>query len=92
MDSFERRIDLTEKQRQYRQSLLAKRPKLHPDTAHEYLDWVISSMPAFEAEDVERFFRAAELLVRVRMGDAQDKATQHTLVQDGTIAPPPAAA
>lgn len=67
-----------------------KRPKLTAATAVEYLDWLTANMGNMLAAHVETHLRAVELAIRTQMGDAQAKATQHTLVESGVIAPPPA--
>lgn len=61
------------------------RPKLTADTAVEYLDWVCEHLGQMSAEVVGRHMQAAELVIRTRMGDAQAKATQHTLVEQGVL-------
>lgn len=70
---------------------MTARPKLTADTAVDYIDWLTSNLDALEPHDIAHHFTAAELVVRVHMGNAQAKATQHTLVQDGVIDPPPQA-
>ena len=65
------------------------RPKLTADTVVEYLDWVTENCG--NLLNAETHLRAAELVIRTQMGEAQAKDTQHTLVRDGLMdAPPPA--
>jgi hypothetical protein len=68
---------------------LSRAPKLSAETVIEYLDWVVKNLDAMPPEHIAHRLNAAELVVRVHMGNVQGKATQHTLVEDGTIAPPP---
>lgn len=70
---------------------MATRPKLTLETVPEYLDWLTSNLGGHSRQDIEHHLRAAEMVVRLRMGDAQGKATQHTLVEEGIIDPPPTA-
>lgn len=72
-------------------SVLRPRPKLALETVPEYLDWVVGNITHMHSQAVDAHLRAAELVVRLRMGQAQAKDTQHTLVRDGVIDPPPAA-
>jgi hypothetical protein len=66
-------------------------PKLSGDTVEEYLDWITKNGHALTPERLQTCVQMAEFTVRLQMGKAQAKATQHTLVQDGVIeAPPPA--
>ena len=67
------------------------RPRLTPDTVPAFLDWTLDNASALPNGGIEHHLRAAELVVRLKMGDAQNKATQHTLVEDGVIDPPPQA-
>lgn len=66
-----------------------QRPKITLENTYDYLDWIASQELPREA--MERHMQLAALAVRLRMGEAQDKATQHTLVEDGVIKPPPQA-
>ena len=69
-----------------------KRPKLTVDTVVEYLDWALANARALSLRDeLAAHMQGAELVVRIHMGNAQAKDTQHTLVRDGLIDPPPAA-
>ena len=67
------------------------RPKLTAETTFEYLEWIAENQDKIGRPQLETHKQIAELAVRMRMGEAQDKATQHTLIEDGTIAPPPPA-
>ncbi len=67
------------------------RPTLDPEALVDYLDWIGSCVGGMTAADLQAHMQVAELAVRLAMGAAQAKATQHTLVQDGVIAPPPQA-
>lgn len=64
-------------------------PKLSGETVEEYLDWLTKHGHVLTAERLATCAQMAELTVRLQMGKAQAKATQHTLVESGVIAPPP---
>jgi hypothetical protein len=66
------------------------RPKLTAENVVEYLDWVMENLDKLGTATAHHM-AAAELVIRTLAVVAQDKATQHTLVEDGIIAPPPAA-
>lgn len=69
------------------------RPQLTASNAVEYIDWALSNAPALvNTKTLDAHLRGAELVVRMHMAEAQAKDTQHTLVRDGVIDPPPAAA
>jgi hypothetical protein len=70
---------------------LAKRPAIDPETIADYLDWIASCIGELDPRAIEQHTALAELAVRTTMGAAQAKATQHTLVEQGVIAPPPTA-
>lgn len=63
------------------------RPILTADTAVEYLDWIMRNLDHL-GPTVVHHMAAAELAIRIKMGEAQAKATQHTLVEQGVIEPP----
>jgi hypothetical protein len=65
------------------------RPKLTAENVVDYLDWLTSNLGSLPGPEAELQMRACELVVRTRMGAAQAKDTQHTLVRDGIIDPPP---
>ena len=67
---------------------MAKRPKLTADTAVEYLDWITSNVASIAGPEVTLHMQACELAIRTRATDAQAKATQHTLVEQGIIDQP----
>lgn len=60
------------------------RPRLRADNIEEYLDWLTRyGLPS----EVETGLKAAELVVRLRMGEAQAKTTHADLIRDGVIDP-----
>lgn len=65
----------------------SKRPCLSLKNAEEYLDWIMANILHLSEKAVEQHLRAAELVIRMQGNEAQAKATLHTLVEDGTIAP-----
>lgn len=67
------------------------RPQLTAEKVVGYLDWIMHNLGALSAPAIDLHLRAAELAIRTKANEAQGKATQHTLVEDGTIAPPPSA-
>ncbi len=69
---------------------MTARPKLTAETAVEYLDWIMHNLENLGPE-AQLHMAAAELAIRTKANEAQAKATQHTLVEDGVIDPPPAA-
>jgi hypothetical protein len=83
--------EMNERLRGYVAPKPTKRPKLTAEDVVEYLDWVLANIGALKPSDVETHMRAAELAIRTRATDAQAKATQHTLVEQGVIEPPPQA-
>ncbi|HEV2646547.1 MAG TPA: hypothetical protein VGU46_09305 [Acidobacteriaceae bacterium] len=64
------------------------RPKLTAETVAEYLDWVVSNLNSIPGQQLATHLTACELVIRTRATDAQAKATQHTLVEDGIIDQP----
>lgn len=68
-----------------------QRPKLTAETVVAYLDWAMENIGKLSPQALEAHMKAAELAIRTLATEAQNKATQHTLVQDGTIDPPPMA-
>lgn len=70
---------------------IATMPKLTGESVEEYLDWLSKHSPALDAAQLSTCLQLAELMVRLQMGKAQAKDTQHTLVRDGIIDPPPPA-
>lgn len=71
--------------------LTRPRPKLTADNVVDYLDWVSDNATNFLPVALDTHMKAAELAVRTLTTEAQGKATQHTLVEDGIIKPPPQA-
>lgn len=67
------------------------RPTLTADTAVEYLEWIMRNLEHLSGGAAQMHMAAAELAIRTKANEAQAKATQHTLVEDGIIDPPPAA-
>lgn len=67
------------------------RPRLTAETVVAYLDWITANVGALTSAEVSQHMQAAELVIRALATEAQAKDTQHTLVRDGVIAPPPAA-
>jgi hypothetical protein len=63
------------------------RPTHTADTAVEYLDWIMRNLDHL-GPTVLHHMAAAELAIRIKMGEAQAKATQHTLVEQGIIDQP----
>jgi len=63
------------------------RPKLTKDNVVEYLDWIAENVHNLTNKQLETHMQAAELTVRTLTTDARGKATQHTLIEDGTIPP-----
>lgn len=53
-------------------------PKLSSDTVVDYLDWISRCVGDMPAEHLTARLNAAELVVRIHMGNAQGKATAHT--------------
>ena len=70
-----------------RPTLTRPRPKLTKDNVVEYLDWIADNVHNLTTKQLETHMQAAELTVRTLTTDAQGKATQHTLIEDGTIPP-----
>jgi len=68
-----------------------KRPKLTAENVVEYLDWICGNIGNFIGVELDSHMKAAELVIRTLATEAQGKATQHTLVEDGVIDPPPVA-
>ncbi|HEY5329110.1 MAG TPA: hypothetical protein VIJ79_04435 [Acidobacteriaceae bacterium] len=73
------------------EAALKKRPRLTAATVVEYLDWLTANIGALPAQHTAQHMQAAELAIRTLATEAQNKATQHTLVESGVIDPPPAA-
>ncbi len=69
---------------------MTPRPRLTAETAVEYLDWIMHNLENL-GPSAQHHMAAAELAIRTKANEAQAKATQHTLVEDGIIDPPPAA-
>lgn len=65
-----------------------QRPKLTTESVVDYLDWVADNFEAMNADTSTKHLAAAELAIRTLAIEAQNKATQHTLVQDGTMKAP----
>ncbi|HEX4511526.1 MAG TPA: hypothetical protein VH328_15670 [Burkholderiaceae bacterium] len=65
------------------------RPTLTVENVGPYLDWLMGQHGRMADAEMRSHLAACELLVRTRMGEAQAKDTQHTLVRDGVIDPPP---
>ena len=65
-----------------------KRPKLDAENVDPYLDWIADNIGTHHASVTENHLRAAELLIRTKANEAQAKATQHTLVEQGIIDAP----
>jgi hypothetical protein len=66
-----------------------QRPALTLDNVPAYLDWALTHQGTMRRGELEHHLTAAELIVRLKMGEAQNKATQHTLVEQGIVEPPP---
>lgn len=64
------------------------RPKLTAETVVEYLDWLMHNLDLINSTHVAHHMTACELAIRTIMGDAQAKATQATLIDDGKIKTP----
>ncbi|SNT19048.1 hypothetical protein SAMN05421770_10557 [Granulicella rosea] len=86
--SQQKKVDEAERARQ---AGIASAPKLSAATVEEYLNWLVHHLHLLSSENIAHRLAAAELVVRMHMGNAQNKATQHTLVEDGVIKPPPQA-
>ena len=69
----------------------SRRPKLTAETVVDYLDWITANFSTLPSGQALLHMQAAELTVRTLATAAQGKATQHTLVEQGIIAPPPVA-
>jgi len=65
-----------------------KRPKLDAENVDPYLDWIADNIGTHHGTVTEHHLRAAELLIRTKANEAQAKATQHTLVEQGIIDAP----
>ena len=63
------------------------RPKLTAETVVPYLDWVMSNVGIHPAAHTALHMQAAELTIRTLATRAQAKATNATLIEDGTIEP-----
>lgn len=63
------------------------RPTLTAETAVEYLDWIMRNLDHLGASAAHHM-AAAEMAIRTKANEAQAKATQHTLVEDGIIEAP----
>jgi hypothetical protein len=61
------------------------RPKLTAETVVQYLDWLMHNLGLINSTHVAHHMTACELAIRTIMGDAQAKATQATLIEDGKI-------
>lgn len=68
---------------------MSQRPTLTKDNVPQYLDWALTHQGGMRRGELEHHLAACELVVRLQMGEAQNKATQHTLVESGVIEPPP---
>lgn len=64
------------------------RPKLTAETVADYLNWVVSNLNSIPGQQLATHMLACELVIRTRATDAQAKATQHTLVEQGVIDQP----
>jgi hypothetical protein len=71
-------------------ALATPRPKLTEDGVVAYIDWALGNIGRLGGAELDAHLRGAELVLRGIGFAAQNKATQHTLVEDGTIKPPPA--
>ena len=69
------------------EAALKKRPKLTAENVVAYLDWLTENMGAIPSGHAAQHMQAAELAIRTLATEAQGKATQHTLVEDGIIPP-----
>jgi hypothetical protein len=64
------------------------RPKLTAEEVVDYLDWLMENADGITTTAMALHMQAAELAIRTRATDAQNKATQHTLVEQGIIEQP----
>ena len=69
-------------------NLISKRPKLTAESVVDYIDWALENAGVLGTGAVAMHMQAAELVIRTRATDAQAKATQHTLVEQGIIDQP----
>ncbi len=65
-----------------------KRPKLDAENVDPYLDWIADNVGTHHGTVTEHHLHLAELLIRTKANEAQAKATQHTLVEQGIIDAP----
>lgn len=74
-----------------RASLSAGKPKLTADNAVAFLDWITTHVVGHQMthEEAKLLMHAAALAISTQHAEAQGKATQHTLVEEGIIDPPP---
>lgn len=63
-------------------------PELSRTTIEPYMNWLARNAAAMDAPHLAACLNLAELTVRLHMGDAQAKDTQHTLVRDGVMEAP----
>lgn len=70
--------------------LAGSRPALTAAGVVSYLDWVTTHVHEMHPHHVKVHLQAAELAIRTLATEAQNKATQHTLVEQGLIEAPPA--
>jgi hypothetical protein len=68
---------------------MTTRPKLTAENVVDYLDWLTENVGSLVPAHLAAHLQAAELVIRTQGNAAQAKATQHTLVEEGIIAPPP---
>jgi hypothetical protein len=68
--------------------IASARPRLTTDSVIDYLDWLTGNLHAIDKDLAAVHMAAAELVIRVQMGEAQGKATQHTLVDEGKLKAP----
>lgn len=59
-------------------------PRLRADNVEDYLDWLMRNG---SPQEVENGLRAVELVVRLRMGEAQAKTTHAQLIEQGVVDP-----
>lgn len=60
------------------------RPRLTAETAVEYLDWIMENLQHLGASTAHHM-AAAELAIRTKANEAQAKATNATLIDEGVI-------
>ncbi len=68
--------------------LTRHRPKLTAENVEDYLDWLTENLDVLHPRSIALHMQAAELVIRTRATDAQNKATQNTLIERGVIDQP----